>query len=217
MSHCTHRWTRNVQCSGLPRQGEQCITCVCQELSDSQLVASAWSAQPGHTASLRLMFMSVSRQSVLPATRIRTTVYPERASSVKPENLSVWMVLLVLYKSFNIAISEAFLYTQDWLIATRNYSEIVLCLNMPEINSPASDSRSLGENCPLSHAEPYFLLASLGSCLFLPAGWGCLQGSPQRGGSTKKACAVDSCWEWKTSSLQWSVTGHIHYTPGQAP
>lgn len=85
---------------------------------------------------------------------------------------------------------------------------------MPKINYPVSDSRSLDENCPLSHVEPDFLLAFLGST---PCWLRCLQRSPQRGGPTKKACAIDSCREREISCLQWSAAGHIHYTPGQAP
>lgn len=80
----------------LPRRQEQC---------DSELVVSALFVPPSHTASLRLKFMSVNRQSALPATLIRTTVFPEPASSVNSENLSVCKMLLVLYKSFSIAVS----------------------------------------------------------------------------------------------------------------
>lgn len=43
--------------------------------------------------------------SVLPATLIRTTVDPEPASSVNPENPSVGKMLLVLYESLHMAIS----------------------------------------------------------------------------------------------------------------
>lgn len=66
---------------------------------------STLSVRPGHAASLRLMFTSVNRQSVLLATLIRTTVDPEPASSVNPENPSVGKMLLVLYESLHMAIS----------------------------------------------------------------------------------------------------------------
>lgn len=68
-------------------------------------------------------------------------------------------------KSLDVILSQALLYTLDYAIIRYQFFQNILYLNIPNINYPASDARSLNQHQFLNPVEPDFLPASCGSIL----------------------------------------------------
>lgn len=119
----------------------------------NSLATSALSVQPGNRAPTDLCLSQSISGAVFPETLIMSIVYLEPSSLVNLQNPSLWKMSLVFYKSFdvNMFLSFAVHMGLGFKYHQKIFFQTVLCLNMPKIKCPVSDSPSLNLNQLLSH------------------------------------------------------------------